>query len=88
MWTITVTLDEGREDCGTITGTWTEGADVFTFSMRSLTDDKSKDLFLDLAIAARDGRTKRKAAEAAITAATIAKVPAAEKRATDKKEVK
>lgn len=54
MWKITITLDEGRTDVGTITGTWTEGDDTFTFSIRSLTDEKSQTGFFALATVARD----------------------------------
>jgi len=54
MWKITITLDEGRTDVGTITGIWTEGDDTFAFSARSLTDEKSQTGFFSLATVARD----------------------------------
>ena len=54
MWEIKIILDADRTDCGTITGTWVKGEDIFVFSRRSLIDEKDKANFMTQAIKARD----------------------------------
>lgn len=72
-WAIDVKLDDGREDCGSITATWTEpDGSVFTFSARHLCSEKEQAKFTLLAEAAllkwRGKATTEKTISAAMTA--------------------
>jgi hypothetical protein len=75
MWTITISNDEGRTDCGTITATWTEeDGTVFTFSMRSLTDGKGDAEFMEQAVSARDEWLSKRVNESAIASTLSGKL--------------
>ena len=73
-WNIEVKLDEGREDCGSITATWTEpdGVTTFSFSTRHLCSEEARPKFMILAEAAlakwRGKATKEKTISSAMTA--------------------
>ena len=72
-WTITISLDEGRDDQGLISAVWDAGdGKTFSFSRRSLVDEKSQAAFLTAAEAARikefGKRSKEETMSSAITA--------------------
>jgi hypothetical protein len=72
-WQIEVKLDEGREDCGSITATWTEpDGSTFSFSARHLCSAKEQEKFMALAEAAllkwRGKATTEKTISSAMTA--------------------
>jgi hypothetical protein len=52
-WKIDIQLDDGREDCGSITATWTEeDGRTFVFPMRHLCSEEARPKFMVLAEAA------------------------------------
>lgn len=72
-WIIDVKLDEGREDCGAITATWTEpDGSTFVFPMRHLCSEEARPKFMALAEAAlqkwRGKATTEKTISSAMTA--------------------
>jgi hypothetical protein len=72
-WIIDVKLDDGREDCGSITATWAElDGSTFSFSTRHLCSEDARPKFMTLAEAAlakwRGKATKEKTISSAMTA--------------------
>lgn len=68
VWVIQVTLDEGRTDIGTITGTYTDTNINFTFSERNSLNVAGLNLFLAHAKAAYTAQQVKAAAEATLSA--------------------
>jgi hypothetical protein len=71
-WIIEVKLDEGKDDCGSITATWMEpDGSTFAFSARHLCSEEARPKFMLLAEAAllkwRGRQTKEKTISAAMT---------------------
>jgi hypothetical protein len=52
MWDIKIILDEGRTDIGSVTATWTDGEEVFTFPLRHEVSDEGMVKFMQKAEAA------------------------------------